>query len=163
VQYESTTLHEASFDQGLTETEGMIPANSADMVLAGSYEIELEKRVLYKVIEVKAPDNHEDFQYPEVPYQKGDRALAGNADNTYYVILNEADDVKTAGDNAKPALTDDQLTTLATSAGVSKEKIKVTTSNNPMLSVPNVRQITIGAKKTWEQDPRQNSRKRRNR
>jgi len=153
VQYESTTLHEASFDQGLTETEGMIPANSADMVLAGSYEIELEKRVLYKVIEVKAPDNHEDFQYPEVPYQKGDRALAGNADNTYYVILNEADDVKTAGDNAKPALTDDQLTTLATSAGVSKEKIKVTTSNNPMLSVPNVRQITIGAKKTWEQDP----------
>ncbi|MCR5111521.1 MAG: Cna B-type domain-containing protein [Ruminococcus sp.] len=149
---EYSKLHEAVFNE-LTETDGNIPDSAKDMVLEGSYEIELEKRVLYKVIEVKAPDNHEDFQYPEVPYQKGDRTLAGNADNTYYVILNEADDVKTAGDNAKPALTDDQLTTLAASAGVSKEKIKVTTSNNPMLSVPNVRQITIGAKKTWEQDP----------
>ena len=62
--YLSDTLHEALYTDGLTETEGVIPSSAANMVLSGSYEIELDRTVLYKVIEVKAPDNHPGFNYP---------------------------------------------------------------------------------------------------
>lgn len=144
--YLSDTLHEALYTDGLTETEGVIPSSAANMVLSGSYEIELDRTVLYKVIEVKAPDNHPGFNYPKTPYENGDHTVSGNADNTYYFLYNESGDGITA-------LTDDQLTTLATSAGIDKNSIKIRNSNDPSVIVTNVRQIDIGAEKTWEQDP----------
>ena len=78
------------------------------MVLSGNYEIELDKTVLYKIIEVKAPDNHENFEYPKTPYESptNDHTVSGNADNTYYFIYNESGDGATA-------LTDAELTALA--------------------------------------------------
>ena len=148
--YLSDTLHVASYSDK-TETEGTdgkqhIPENSANMVLSGNYEIELDKTVLYKIIEVKAPNNHTDFIYPETPYEKGDDTVSGNSGNTYYFIYNEGGD----GINA---LTDEELTALAEKAGITKNKIEVKNSNDPSLIVSNVRQISIGAEKIWEQDP----------
>ena len=144
--YLSDTLHVAGYSQDLTETSGNIPEDAANMVLKGSFEIELEKTVLYKVVEVKAPDNHEDFEYPKPPYQTGDHTVAGNAGNTYYFLYNE-------GGSGITALTEEQITARATAAGITKDQIRVATSADPSLVVPNVRLIDIGAEKSWEQDP----------
>ena len=144
--YLSDTLHVAGYSQDLTETSGNIPDDAANMVLKGSFEIELEKTVLYKVVEVKAPDNHEDFEYPKPPYQTGDHTVAGNAGNTYYFLYNE-------GGSGITALTEEQITARATAAGITKDQIRVATSADPSLVVPNVRLIDIGAEKSWEQDP----------
>ena len=118
------------------------------MVLSGNYEIELDKTVLYKVIEVKAPDNHPDFEYPKTPYEapNNDHTVEGNAENTYYFIFNE-------GSDTIAELTDEQLAALAAKAGVDVNSIKVRSSHDPSVIVNNVRKIDIGAEKTWEQDP----------
>ena len=155
--YLSDTLHEALYDEGLTETDEVsegnttarcIPSEAANMVLSGNYEIELDKTVLYKIIEVKAPDNHENFEYPKTPYESptNDHTVSGNADNTYYFVYNESGDGATA-------LTDAELTALAANAGIAADQIQVRSSNDPSVIVKNVRNIDIGAEKTWEQDP----------
>lgn len=139
--YYDEKLHEISYEQGLTETEGIIPDDSANMVLEGSFELELFKDTLYKIIEVKAPDNHEGFKYQEVPYQMSppDHRVAGNADNTYYFVYDTSSDTKAA---------------LVEAAGLGNEiNVKSVETTDSSFTVPNVRKIDIGAKKTWAQDP----------
>ena len=139
--YYDEKLHEISYEQGLTETEGIIPDDSANMVLEGSFELELFKDTLYKIIEVKAPDNHEGFKYQEVPYQMSppDHRVTGNADNTYYFVYDTSSDTKAA---------------LVEAAGLGNEiNVKSVETTDSSFTVPNVRKIDIGAKKTWAQDP----------
>ncbi len=139
--YYDEKLHEISYEQGLTETEGIIPDDSANMVLEGSFELELFKDTLYKIIEVKAPDNHEGFKYQEVPYQMSppDHRVTGNAGNTYYFVYDTSSDTKAA---------------LVEAAGLGNEiNVKSVETTDSSFTVPNVRKIDIGAKKTWAQDP----------
>lgn len=139
--YYDEKLHEISYEQGLTETEGIIPDDSANMVLEGSFELELFKDTLYKIIEVKAPDNHEGFKYQKVPYQMSppDHRVTGNADNTYYFVYDTSSDTKAA---------------LVAAAGLGNEiNVKSVETTDSSFTVPNVRKIDIGAKKTWAQDP----------
>jgi len=139
--YYDETLHEASFVQGLTETDGLIPDASANMVLSGSFEVDVAENTLYKLIEVKAPDNHDGYKYPKVPYEQNppDKRVVGNEDNTYYFVYDTEDSTKTA---------------LAAAAGLDNSiEVKSIQNGDAELIIPNVRKIDIGASKTWAQDP----------
>ncbi len=136
--YFDESLHVASFEQELTETGGNIPDDSANMVLSGSFEVDVLKDTLYKIVEVKAPDNHEGYDYPEVPYQQGDHTVSGNSGNTYYFVYDTSTETKNA---------------LAEQANVGAVAVQSIKTVNSDLIVPNVRLIDIGAQKIWEQDP----------
>ncbi|MBR3630595.1 MAG: Cna B-type domain-containing protein [Oscillospiraceae bacterium] len=120
-----------------TDADGTIPA-AGTMVLDGSFHIGLQKNTLYKLIEVKVPDNHSDCYYSPVPYQNGERTVAANADNTYYFVFDTADE---------------KLTELKTAAGLTATEVRSVSLNDSSLTVYNTRMIDIGARKIWEQDP----------
>lgn len=121
-----------TYDELLAEPDDAIPDNAAVIdIQNGQFRVKFKDNALYKLIEIEAPEGYE-----KTPYETGQKSLSANKDNTYYFTYDTVvtDEVKT-------------------NAGIPQEKTVTVIPALGTVEVPNIRPISVGASKSWEQIP----------
>lgn len=133
----STTDHTITFSNDAAEADGTFPSAAKNLeVTNGAFNIVLEENTLYKLIEIKAPDG-----YIKTPYELGETQLDQMKDFTYCFIYKQGEELNMSELKAAAGITDMQVQDVIDPGTV---------------SIDNVRPVTIGASKSWEQTPGQN-------
>ncbi len=120
--------HTAVYADDSVETDGMVPENAANLVVDGTYTLSFEDDVLYKLIEIKAPDGYEDTGWVSA----AETPLAEMKDFTFYFMYNGS------LENLPDGVTASQVQSIAA---------------NGTVQIANNELIDIGATKTWSTVP----------
>ncbi len=121
-----------TYDELLAEPDDAIPDNAAVIdIQNGQFRVKFKDNALYKLIEIEAPEGYE-----KTPYETGQKSLSANKDNTYYFTY----DTVVTGE-------------VKTNAGIPQEKTVTVVPALGTVEVPNIRPISVGASKSWEQIP----------
>lgn len=134
----STTDHTISYEGAVAESSlgGIIPstAQAERIKLKGAFNVSFEDNALYKLIELKAPDN-----YMETGFVEGVSTFEDMLDfTTYFTYIYSDTDVS---DEVKA------------SANIPANKQITMLNYLASIEIPNAKPISIGAEKNWEQDP----------
>lgn len=124
--------HSIDYNGPLYEGDDAIPEGAGVIELTGSqFNVDFSTQSLFKLIEIKAPTG-----YDPTPYEQGYTSLSANADNTYYFTYDSA-------------VTDEEKT----AAGIPTDKTVTAVAALGTIEISNVRPISVGASKVWEQVP----------
>lgn len=125
---DESNRYKVTFDENAVENNNIVPTSAASLTISSKHEIDLSSDVLYKLVEITAPEGYKPSPYKENASINSDEMK----EFVFYFVYN-------CNKSQFSEVVDDKNITEISSGGT--------------FSVPNSQLIDISIKKDWEQPP----------